>query len=292
MSTLRRIHVGIAKWFLSLIPATPPAWDTDRKPLERSNMEYLDECGPDGFISFFPKLSVNGKRVLDYGCGYGGRTVRYAELGASISGTEIVPSMVEDAREFAARKSVVTDIHLVDDLHLPFKDNTFDVVISYDVFEHVRDLDASLRECVRVMRPGGTLYAILPPFYHPFGGSHMHGYVSCTPGPNVLFPCSILSQAAEEIMRSRGQPLPATPLDPPSYPLWSVNGTSIRGFERMLRRIPKSRAVVKYLPFIYPNRYKWQSWQHGVLAWPLRIPVGIPLLREISVRRIQLELTK
>jgi SAM-dependent methyltransferase len=49
--------------------------------------------------------------------------------------------------------------------HLPFVDQRFDVVYSFKVLSHVRDIDRALAEAVRVTRPGGEL---LLEFYNPF----------------------------------------------------------------------------------------------------------------------------
>jgi SAM-dependent methyltransferase len=51
-----------------------------------------------------------------------------------------------------------------DALALSFEDAAFDVVVSNDVFEHVPDIERSLAECARVLRPGGRLYFSIP-FY-------------------------------------------------------------------------------------------------------------------------------
>ncbi len=46
--------------------------------------------------------------------------------------------------------------------NLPFAENTFDMVVSTAVLEHVQDLDASVMESLRVLKPGGLLWANLP----------------------------------------------------------------------------------------------------------------------------------
>jgi SAM-dependent methyltransferase len=49
-----------------------------------------------------------------------------------------------------------------DALHLSFEDESFDVVLSNDVYEHVPDIEQALREAQRVLRPGGSMLATIP----------------------------------------------------------------------------------------------------------------------------------
>jgi SAM-dependent methyltransferase len=49
-----------------------------------------------------------------------------------------------------------------DALNLSFADESFGTIVSADVFEHVADVDATLAECVRVLRPGGSLILSIP----------------------------------------------------------------------------------------------------------------------------------
>jgi SAM-dependent methyltransferase len=83
--------VPLAKWYLGLLPVQIPEYYENRRPLQRAQMEYDDECGSQGFHAFFGgRLRVEGKDVLDFGCGYGGRAIRYKELGGrSVIGIEV-----------------------------------------------------------------------------------------------------------------------------------------------------------------------------------------------------------
>ena len=55
---------------------------------------------------------------------------------------------------------------------IPFPDETFDIVYSSNVLEHVRDPAKVLREAVRVLKPGGTLQIICPNYLSYFDGHH------------------------------------------------------------------------------------------------------------------------
>ena len=61
---------------------------------------------------------------------------------------------------------------LADGMALPFADRTFDLVLSHAVIEHVADAPRYLRECARVLAPGGHVYLSTAP-YLSFAGAHL-----------------------------------------------------------------------------------------------------------------------
>jgi ubiquinone/menaquinone biosynthesis C-methylase UbiE len=190
--------------------------------------------------------------VFDIGSGYGGRSARYRELGAyKVVGLEIFPRMVEEARAYAEHKGLTNmEFHVGEGEHLPFAESSFDIITSYDVFEHVHDLDRVLDECMRVLKPGGRLLAIFPPFYHP-GGSHLEGWVSKMPWPNFFFRRETLIRAVQNIMRERNdgyQPHPMRPRDK----LWTLNGATIRSVKGMLRTRTFRNARMELAPLFSP----------------------------------------
>jgi ubiquinone/menaquinone biosynthesis C-methylase UbiE len=65
-------------------------------------------------------------------------------------------------------------------------DETFDVVGSDAVFEHLRDLPAVLQEFHRILKPGGVVYATFGPLWYSWGGDHFSGYDSIASGYNHL----------------------------------------------------------------------------------------------------------
>jgi len=294
LTGIQRTLVPFARWYLGLCPTTLPEWYVHRKPLQRATMEYEDECGSSGFRTFFNgRPEVESKDVLDFGCGYGGRTVRYKELGArSVTGTEIVPEMVSEARVFALSKGVDVRLLLANEWEpLPLPDNSFDVICSYDVFEHVGSPERVIQECWRLLRPDGVLYAVFPPFHHPIHGSHLDGYISRSPLSNLLFPCATLLVAAEQLMQKRGQTY-RPPALRPTDKLWGMNGLTLTRFHRIIDRLPFSKVSCSHEPLVSPFRSKWKQWRMKYYALPFKVAANIPVLWEVFTDRVVAELTK
>ena len=78
-----------------------------------------------------------------------------------------------------------TDVRGVGE-RLPFRDGMFDAVFSFNVLEHVRDPFACARELVRVLKPGGRLYCVVP-FLQPFHAYPHHYYNMTAQGLANLF---------------------------------------------------------------------------------------------------------
>jgi SAM-dependent methyltransferase len=95
-----------------------------------------------------------GQRILELGAGTGRQAMYLAERGFQVDAVEIPDSNYVNDRLFP-----ITDY---DGQHLPFPDDTFDVVYSSNVLEHVRDLEILYAEIRRTLRPGGTCLHILP----------------------------------------------------------------------------------------------------------------------------------
>ena len=99
-----------------------------------------------------------GMRLLDVGCGPGSITRGLAERVApgEVIGLDLSRDTLEEARRDAAARGL-TNLRFQEGsvYTLPFADGTFDVVYAHQVFQHLRERDAALREALRVLRPGG-----------------------------------------------------------------------------------------------------------------------------------------
>lgn len=97
-------------------------------------------------------------RVLDVGCGIGGtsRYVSKSRPGWTFTGISISPEQIGRATQLAMEQNVMNvDFRCCDAMSMPFPDNSFDVVWSCESAEHMPDKDAFIKECVRVLKPGG-----------------------------------------------------------------------------------------------------------------------------------------
>lgn len=132
-----------------------------RRPLHR-----LGSTGMNGdaavaearFQSYRRHVAIEGKSVLELGPGHTPEVLLLArEQGAARCVGLDIEHHVDPAD--ARRRGVELDLY--DGKRMPYADDTFDVVWSSDVFEHVRAPRYTLTECVRVLRPGGTFAAAI-----------------------------------------------------------------------------------------------------------------------------------
>jgi ubiquinone/menaquinone biosynthesis C-methylase UbiE len=126
-----------------------PQWEYD---LAKKTLKYF----PDQYTS---QEFLSGKIILDDCCGSGGKAILLSELGVGkVIGIDIGSKFIDEATKFAESKGNKKVEFLVGDAHkLPFQDNTFDTVYSFDAFEHVSMPDKMLSEAKRVLKPGGKL---------------------------------------------------------------------------------------------------------------------------------------
>ncbi len=125
-------------------------------------------------LAFLTRAGVPfGGRVLDAGCGGGGMPLSLAEEAAQVIGIDPAERF-QDAGVRLGRERRMGNLHfaLADGMALPFPAGTFDLVLSHAVIEHVADAPLYLRECARVLAPGGHVYLSTAP-YLSFAGAHL-----------------------------------------------------------------------------------------------------------------------
>jgi SAM-dependent methyltransferase len=119
----------------------------------------------------FDELGLRpGDRVLDVGAGFGRHVYECARRGAHVVALDYAADEVVQTRDTLAamvEAGEITADKLIgvlrgDACRLPFPDETFDVVITSEVLEHIQDDVAAIGEMVRVLKPGGRFAATVP----------------------------------------------------------------------------------------------------------------------------------
>ncbi len=101
--------------------------------------------------------TVDGKRLLDVGCGDAALASEFARHGAVVTGLDADPAMIAAAQQ--RTKIERTQLHLVEGQaeRLPFKNAGFDLVLAVTTLCFVRDAKRVIMEMARVLNPGGRL---------------------------------------------------------------------------------------------------------------------------------------
>lgn len=103
-----------------------------------------------------------GKKVLEIGLGQGAESEQLIRRGARWSGLDLT---AESVARVGARLSIRDlphdDLEQGSALAIPYPDNSFDFVFSHGVLHHIPDIDTAQSEIHRVLKPGGTLVAML-----------------------------------------------------------------------------------------------------------------------------------
>ena len=103
-------------------------------------------------------LPIGQLKVLEVGCSQGRGLVALSELGHQAVGVEPHAPALAVAAELAASQGVVIDAREGTAESIPCESGQFDLVLAFSVMEHVSDLDRSLAEIFRVLKPGGTFW--------------------------------------------------------------------------------------------------------------------------------------
>ncbi len=158
----------------------PMSYDVDDPiPYEEGSQEYFREIDRRIFHPRYMRLTADvkgrpfglfvdfdalaSKDVLEVGCGSGIAAQMFSEAGANLTAVDLTPWAVATTRARLDAFGLEAAVFEADGEHLPFADDSFDVVFSWGVIHHSSDMDRALSELVRVCRSGGELVLMV---YH------------------------------------------------------------------------------------------------------------------------------
>lgn len=128
-------------------------WDkaSEFKPLHAINPLRLNFI--DGLIG------LQGKRVLDVGCGGGILSESMAEKGADVTGIDLGDKALKVAKLHQLESGSKVDYRLISVEDLAKEQSaSFDVVTCMEMLEHVPDPEAIVRACAQLVKPGGSVF--------------------------------------------------------------------------------------------------------------------------------------
>ena len=184
-------------------------------------------------LSLLPPLE--GRRVVDIGCGMGTFTIECARRGARALGVDPAPAALPAARRVAEGEGVRRAwFARADGARLPLADRSMDLALAADVTEHLDDhtLAAVLGEAGRVLRPGGALVVYTPSPTHIFERLRQSRLMKPDPSHIGLRPAEELAAA----LRRAGFEVERVTFLPSHIPLLSALERVLARWIPLLRR--------------------------------------------------------
>jgi len=250
------------------------------------------------FPEFGLHLDLRGKRVLDIGSGLGGKLRFYAEQGVSeVVGIDLRYKSLQSASSLfrVAESEHDAPIHLTlaDGAKLPFLRDSFDIIVSVNVLEHVDDPESVLAECRRVLAPDGLLFLHFPPFHSPWG-PHLDGWINW-PWPHLFFDEKDLVAAAacvEDQLHLNDKFIPSAKVNWRQFnELPELNRLTLGAFGRMVRRLGFRRMQWDLLP-LGRHYLPARGYLGRLLLSVLRALTRLPLLNEVLTTKVACVLAK
>ncbi|WP_067569591.1 class I SAM-dependent methyltransferase [Nocardia acidivorans] len=109
------------------------------------------------FDAVVPDAPLPYERALELGCGTGFFLLNLMQGGVAKRGsvTDLSPGMVKVATRNGQNLGLDVDGRVADAETIPYEDDTFDLVCGHAVLHHIPDVELALKECLRVLKPGG-----------------------------------------------------------------------------------------------------------------------------------------
>lgn len=141
-----------------------------------SYAQWRDEALENEFRRCFDTQLIQGKDILDLGCGTGGLAFLLIKLGAkSCIGIDLSRKDIKIAQSKLGNQPIVFQC-ASNTATIDLPDGSVDVVACFDVMEHIIEYHSIISEWRRILRPGGRVLISWQPWFHPYG-HHARGYL-------------------------------------------------------------------------------------------------------------------
>ena len=134
-------------------------WDMRAGGFSDASMEERKTEPGKHWENIFRNSLEEGCTVLDDGCGAGFFTTLLASMGYQVTAVDYSPKMLEEVRKNLDAENLKADLKQMDVQNLEFPDNSFDAVVSRNVFWNLEHADKAYEEVSRVLKKGG-MFAI------------------------------------------------------------------------------------------------------------------------------------
>ena len=110
---------------------------------------------------FYPFKNCKNKKILEIGCGGGIDSMEYSRNGGNVWATDLTDEAVEFTKGRIERNNFQNiKVEKVSVKDIPYEDNFFDIVHVMGILHHITDVDVGVKEILRVLKPGGSVYAM------------------------------------------------------------------------------------------------------------------------------------
>ena len=122
---------------------------------------FLSPGGTEEIDEIVKNTNLEGKSVLDIGCGCGGAAFHLIKKykAKSVQGIDTEPLVIKTAQQLSIKNNLAdkTTFKCVEPGPLKYNEETFDVIFSKEVFLHIPDKEALLKDVHRILKPGGLI---------------------------------------------------------------------------------------------------------------------------------------
>jgi len=213
------------------------------------------------FPSFDFKSILEGKRILDLGCGIGGHTISMGESWnvKEFYGIDFNHENIVVANHYITKNPLNTNYYFTQGYveKMPYENNFFDAIVSHDVLEHVRSVEETLLECIRILKTNGYAFLVFPSIKLPFEGAHVSS-VTKMPFMEWFFSPTTINDAYNEIINEWGDELNWFKPTEETKGEWAVvkggigvNGTRYNDFMTAAKKVGFSYVSFVKIPLLY-----------------------------------------